>query len=137
MADCIFCKIAAGEIPSTTLYEDADVRVIFDIAPASLGHAVILPKTHAANVFELPDETLQKAALVAKKVGAAMVEAFHSDGLNVLQNNGEAAGQTVFHYHVHLIPRYHDDGVGITWKQGSADGALLKEKADLIARLVK
>ena len=137
MADCIFCKIAAGEIPSTTLYEDADFRVIFDIAPASLGHAVILPKTHAANVFELPDETLQKAALVAKKVGAAMVEAFQSDGLNVLQNNGEAAGQTVFHYHVHLIPRYTDDGVGITWKQGSADGALLKEKADLIGRLVK
>ncbi len=137
MSDCIFCKIAAGEIPSVTLYEDEDFRVIFDIAPASKGHAVLLPKAHAANLFELPEETAAKAILVAKKVGAAMMEAFGCDGLNVLQNNGEAAGQTVFHYHMHLIPRYAGDGVGISWKTGSADMDALKVKAAEVGELIK
>lgn len=137
MADCIFCKIAAGEIPSVTLYEDEDFRVIFDIAPASKGHAVLLPKVHAANLFELPDEIVQKAALTAKKVGAAMKEVFGCDGLNVLQNNGTAAGQTVFHYHVHLIPRYEGDGVGIGWEHEEADMEELSKKAVRIGELVK
>ena len=136
MADCIFCKIAAGEIPSTTLYEDEDFRVIFDIAPASKGHAVMIPKVHAANLFELPEETAAKAALTAKKVGGAMMEVFGCDGLNVLQNNGEAAGQTVFHYHVHLIPRYQGDGVGIQWTPGEADMEMLAQKAACIREIV-
>lgn len=120
MADnCIFCKIANGEIPSATLYEDGDFRVILDLSPASKGHALILPKEHAANLFELPDDTAAKALVLAKKIGARLKEGLHADGFNVVQNNGEAAGQTVFHFHMHLIPRYQNDTVDVKWKPGT------------------
>lgn len=120
MADnCIFCKIANGEIPSATLYEDEDFRVILDLSPASKGHALILPKEHAANLFELPDDTAAKALVLAKKIGARLKDGLHADGFNVVQNNGEAAGQTVFHFHMHLIPRYQDDTVDVKWKPGT------------------
>ena len=115
--NCIFCKIAAGEIPSATIYEDDDFRVILDIEPASKGHALILPKEHYANLYELPEELASKALIVAKKVVTKMTDIVGCDGYNVLQNNGEAAGQTVFHFHMHLIPRYKEDDVTITWKQ--------------------
>ena len=117
--NCIFCKIAAGEIPSATIYEDNDFRVILDIEPASKGHALILPKEHYANLYELSDELAAKALIVAKKVITKMTGILGCDGYNVVQNNGEAAGQTVFHFHIHLIPRYKDDNVNIGWKQGS------------------
>ena len=113
--NCIFCKLANGRIPATSIYEDDDFKVILDAAPASRGHAIILPKTHASNIFELPDEYCEKIFKVAKKCGAAIKNAFNYDGLNVLQNNGEAAGQTVFHLHVHLIPRNMDDGITIKY----------------------
>ena len=116
--NCIFCKIAAGEIPSATIYEDDDFRVILDIEPASKGHALILPKEHYANLYELPDELAAKALVVAKKVITKMTDIVGCDGYNVLQNNGEVAGQTVFHYHMHLIPRYKEDDVKIGWKAG-------------------
>lgn len=116
--NCIFCKIAVGEIPSATIYEDEDFRVILDIEPASKGHALILPKEHYTNLYELPDELAAKVLVVAKKVIAQMTEIVGCDGYNVLQNNGEAAGQTVFHFHTHLIPRYKDDDVTITWNHG-------------------
>ena len=118
--DCIFCKIANGEIPSKTLYEDEDFRVILDLGPATRGHALILPKEHAANLYELPDETAAKAMILAKKMGARMVEKLHADGLNLVQNNGETAGQTVLHFHLHLIPRYQNDGQHILWIPGTA-----------------
>lgn len=118
--DCIFCKIANGEIPSKTLYEDEDFRVILDLGPATKGHALILPKEHAANLYELPDETAAKAMILAKKMGARMVEKLHADGLNLVQNNGETAGQTVLHFHLHLIPRYQNDGQHILWTPGIA-----------------
>lgn len=118
--NCIFCKIANGEIPSATLYEDEDFRVILDLGPASKGHALILPKEHAANLYELPDELASKAMIVAKKVGTVLAKGLKCDGLNVVQNNGEAAGQTVFHFHMHLIPRYEGDQeqVKLTWEPG-------------------
>ena len=116
--NCIFCKIANGEIPSTTLYEDEDFRVILDLGPASRGHALLLPKNHFANLFELDDETAQKAILVAKKMAGKMKAALGADGFNLVQNNGEAAGQTVFHFHMHLIPRYENDNAGILWEPG-------------------
>ena len=116
--DCIFCKIANGEIPSTTLYEDEDFRVILDLGPATRGHALLLPKNHFANLFELDDETAQKAILVAKKMAGKMKAALGADGFNLVQNNGEAAGQTVFHFHMHLIPRYENDNAGILWEPG-------------------
>ena len=116
--NCIFCKIANGEIPSTTLYEDEDFRVILDLGPATRGHALLLPKNHFANLFELDDETAQKAILVAKKMAGKMKDALGADGFNLVQNNGEAAGQTVFHFHMHLIPRYKNDNAGILWEPG-------------------
>ena len=115
--NCIFCKIAAGDIPSATIYEDNDFRVILDIEPASKGHALILPKEHYANLYELSDELAAKALIVAKKVITKMTGILGCDGYNVVQNNGEAAGQTVFHFHIHLIPRYKDDNVNIGWSQ--------------------
>ena len=119
MSDCIFCKIANGEIPSATLYEDEDFRVILDLGPASKGHALILPKAHAANIYEISDDMAAKAMILAKKMATKMTEALKCDGLNIVQNNGEPAGQTVFHFHMHLIPRYEGDQVGITWKPGT------------------
>lgn len=116
--NCIFCKIANGEIPSATLYEDEDFRVILDLGPASKGHALILPKEHAANIFELPDDLAAKAIVLAKKIATTLKEGLHADGVNIVQNNGEVAGQTVFHFHMHLIPRYNGDQAGITWKPG-------------------
>lgn len=116
MDSCIFCKIANGEIPSKTLYEDEDFRVILDLGPATKGHALILPKRHSANLYELPDETAAKVMVLAKKMAAKMTERLQCDGFNIVQNNGETAGQTVMHYHLHLIPRYQDDGQKILWK---------------------
>lgn len=118
-ANCIFCKIAGGEIPSATLYEDADFRVIMDISPASKGHALILPKEHYANLYELPDELAAKVLVLAKNMITKLKDIVGCDGYNVLQNNGEVAGQTVFHFHMHLIPRYENDEVNIGWKLGT------------------
>ena len=118
MDNCIFCKIANGEIPAATLYEDENFRVILDLGPASKGHALILPKFHAANIYELPDEMAAKVMILEKKMATAMTEALKCDGFNIVQNNGECAGQTVFHFHMHLIPRYKGDNVGITWNPG-------------------
>ena len=117
--DCIFCKIANGQIPSKTLYEDESFRVILDLSPATEGHALILPKEHAANLFELSEDLASKALVVAQKMAARMKEALGCDGLNLVQNNGEAAGQTVSHFHIHVIPRYENDGQNINWVPGS------------------
>jgi len=125
--NCIFCKIAAGDIPSATIYEDDDFRVILDIEPASKGHALILPKEHYANLYELPEELAAKALVVAKKVITKMTDIVGCAGYNVLQNNGEMAGQTVFHFHMHLIPRYENDDVTITWKHGKITDELKEE----------
>ena len=118
-SNCIFCKIADGEVPSTTLYEDEDFRVILDMGPATRGHALLIPKEHYANLFELDDALAAKALVTAKKVASRMKEALGADGFNLVQNNGEAAGQTVSHFHIHLIPRYENDGAGISWTPGS------------------
>ena len=125
--NCIFCKIAAGEIPSATLYEDDDFRVILDIEPASKGHALILPKEHYANLYELDDELAAKAMVLAKKMITKLTAILGCDGYNVVQNNGTVAGQTVFHFHMHLIPRYQGDGVKLGWKQGTLTDEVKEE----------
>ena len=132
MDNCIFCKIANGEIPAATLYEDENFRVILDLGPASKGHALILPKSHAANIYELSDEMAAKAMVLAKKMATAMTEALKCDGFNIVQNNGEAAGQTVFHFHMHLIPRYKGDNVGITWTPGELSD---KDKEEILSKV--
>ncbi|MCD8299715.1 MAG: HIT family protein [Clostridiales bacterium] len=108
--NCIFCKLANGDIPTNVIYEDEMFTVILDASPATRGHALILPKDHAANIYELPDETASKVFLLAKRLAAHMTDVLDCDGFNVVQNNGEVAGQTVFHFHMHLIPRYIGDG---------------------------
>jgi len=113
--NCIFCKIISGAIPSKTVYEDENYKAIMDVAPASKGHVIILPKNHAANIFEISDEDVAGIMVVAKKVAAMLKEKLNCDGVNILQNNGEIAGQTVFHLHVHVIPRYENDTVNIKW----------------------
>ena len=113
--DCIFCKLANGEIPTNTIYEDEDFRVILDAAPATRGHSLIIPKEHFDNLFEMDDDHLKKTMPLAKKVAEKMRAALSCDGINVLQNNGEVAGQTVFHFHVHLIPRYADGRNILAW----------------------
>lgn len=113
--NCIFCKIANGEIPAKTLYEDEEFRVILDLAPATKGHALILPKSHYKNLYELPDETAAKVMKLAKKMATTMTEKLGCDGFNIVQNNNEVAGQTVFHFHMHLIPRYENDNQRISW----------------------
>lgn len=109
--DCIFCKLANGEIPTYTVYEDENFRVILDVAPASKGHCLILPKTHAENLFEMPDELLGKAHILSKKIATAVKKAVDAQGVNILQNSGAAAGQSVMHYHVHVVPRHTDDKI--------------------------
>ena len=97
--DCLFCKIAAGEIPSATLYEDEDFRVILDLGPASKGHALILPKEHYRNLYDIDEDVAAKAMVLAKKMAVKMKDALGCDGFNIVQNNEEPAGQTVFHFH--------------------------------------
>lgn len=130
--NCIFCKIANGEIPSATLYEDEDFRVILDLGPASKGHALVLPKEHYPNLYELPDEMAEKAIKLAKKMITRMTKALGCDGFNVVQNNGTAAGQTVFHFHMHLIPRYENDNAGFGWNIGELSDA---DKEDILAKM--
>ena len=116
--NCIFCKIANGDIPSKTIYEDEKFRVILDLAPATKGHALILPKNHYKNLLELPEETAADVFVLAKKLATQMKNNLNWDGFNVVQNNEEVAGQTVFHFHMHLIPRYTDDNQKISWNPG-------------------
>ena len=115
MDSCIFCKIVDGQIPSTTIFEDENVKVILDIAPAAKGHAILLVKQHVANIFELDSVVAGKIFSVVPKVATALKEELGCDGMNILQNNGEAAGQTVFHLHIHFIPRWNDDTIQIKW----------------------
>ncbi len=106
MSDCIFCKLANGEIPTTKLYEDDDFTVILDAGPATKGHCLVLPKAHYANIYEMPEDLTAKAFVLARKMAIKMTRAMGCDGFNIVQNNGETAGQSVFHFHIHLIPRY-------------------------------
>ena len=133
MDNCIFCKIVKGDIPSSVVYEDDSFKAIMDISPASKGHVIIIAKEHAANIFELSDDMACKVFLVAKKIAKAVEMELGCDGVNILQNNGEVAGQTVFHFHMHVIPRYKDDSINIKWPQQETNISDISELADKIA----
>ena len=113
--NCIFCKLANGDIPTNTIYEDEKYRVILDLGPATRGHALILPKDHYCDLYELPDEVCGEVMKLAKRMAARMTERLQCSGFNLVQNNGESEGQTVRHFHLHLIPRYDDDKQNINW----------------------
>lgn len=125
--NCIFCKIANGEIPSKTLYEDDKFRVILDLGPATKGHALILPKDHYKNLLDLPEESAGDVMSLAKRMVMQMKEKLGCEGFNLVQNNGDLAGQTVFHFHLHLIPRYRADGQTIGWKPQEVSDEELEE----------
>jgi len=130
--DCIFCKIANGDIPAKTLYEDEEFRVVLDLEPATKGHALIIPKKHAANLYELSEETASKVLVLAKKMAGRMRDKLHCDGLNLVQNNGAVAGQTISHFHLHIIPRYANDGQNINWVRGQVTQEELETTKHLI-----
>lgn len=134
--DCIFCRIAAGEIPSATLYEDEDFRVILDLGPATKGHALILPKEHYRNLYDIDDEMAAKAMILAKKMVKKMTDVLGCDGYNIVQNNEEPAGQTVFHFHMHLIPRYEKDQVGLSWTPGTLTDEVKEEVLDKVKKIL-
>ncbi len=135
--NCIFCKILGGIIPSRKIYEDEDFIAILDAFPSAKGHVIIIPKMHVTNIFEMPDELAAKVFGVAKKVAAAVKQATGCDGVNILQNNGKAAGQSVFHLHVHVIPRFLDDSLNITWDPNTLEDAVMDEIADKIRKNIK
>ena len=135
--DCIFCKIANGEIPSYTLYEDGEYRVILDIGPAAKGHALVLPKKHFDNACGMTVRKLGRAMFIGAAVGQAEMDAFGYDGFNLVQNNGTAAGQSVFHFHLHVIPRREGDGVLPLWKPGTAGTAELAETAETVKKALR
>ncbi len=130
--NCIFCKIISGEFSSYTLYEDEDFKVIFDISPVSRGHAILIAKNHYKNLFELDDQVAAKALVIAKKVASELYSELNCDGFNLLQNNEAIAGQTIFHFHIHLIPRYKDDNISLVPDQGKLDETFAKELSDKI-----
>ena len=130
--NCIFCKLANGVFPTKTLYEDEDFRVILDLGPATKGHALILPKEHYRNLYDLSDETAAKVLPLAKKMTNIMREKLGCDGFNIVQNNEEVAGQSVFHFHLHLIPRYKDDNQHILWKPTEPSSEELEEIKNII-----
>lgn len=132
--DCIFCKLANGEIPSTTIYENEEFRVFFDINPGSKGHCLIIPKEHYSDIFEIDGEVAGRLFSLAVKIAAGLKKELNCEGLNIVQNNGEIAGQTVFHFHLHLIPRYTGDSVNVKWNPGEADMEELKQLANAIAK---
>ena len=130
--NCIFCKLANGDIPTNTVYEDEDFKVFMDVAPATKGHALVVPKNHYADIYEIEPEILGKAAKVAQKVIKHATKVLGCEGYNLMQNNGEVSGQTVFHFHLHLIPRYEnmDNTNLLSWTPGESTSEELKELSE-------
>ena len=125
--NCIFCKLANGIIPTNSIYEDENFNVILDAGPATKGHALILPKEHYRNIYELPEDTAAEVFKLAKRMAETMTKKLNADGFNIVQNNEEVAGQSVFHFHMHLIPRYKGDGAFIQWKPTEPEAQAQKE----------
>jgi len=111
--ECIFCKIARGELPAEKVYEDADTVAFLDIKPVNPGHTLIIPKAHYVNIFEAPEETLAKMMHTIKVVSHGIKDGLGIDNMNIGMNNGADSGQVVFHAHIHLMPRHKDDGYGL------------------------
>jgi len=137
MPECIFCKIVAGAIPCTKVYEDAHVLSFLDIGPISPGHTLLVPKKHYGAIMEMPAGEVAALFKPVAALAAAVRTAVGAEGINVLQNNGPTAGQVVPHLHIHLIPRWPDDGLGFRWPAREADVAVLARQAEAIRALLK
>ncbi len=134
MSDCIFCRIIAGQIPSTRVFEDEHTLAFMDLGQVNPGHVLIAVKKHAANLFELDDVQAAAVARASTRVARAIRDAFKPEGLSVYQANGKAAGQTVFHYHVHLLPRHEADGMELTWPVKNPPREILEGYAERIRK---
>jgi len=135
VSNCVFCNIASGEFSSNTVFENENFRVILDIAPANPGHCLILPKKHAENIFEMTDELVREAFSLAKRVACKLKESGLAEGVNILQNNGEIAGQTVGHFHIHVIPRKKNDEVTIKAKTSELEDEEAMKIMDLLKEI--
>ena len=135
-SNCIFCKILNKEIPSKAVYEDNDFLAFLDIAPATKGHVLIVPKEHAATLTDLSDDKASKILLLAKRIVEAMKKVHGFTDYNIVQNNGEIAGQTVHHYHLHIIPRYSKGELGL-WIPHENDPSVTEESAEAVRKLLK
>ncbi len=119
--DCIFCKIVAGDLPATIVDEDARTIAFMDINPATRGHALVIPRVHAADLHEIDGEDLQAVALAAKRLASRARERLDADGVNLINSCGAVAWQTVFHFHMHVVPRYADDPLELPWVPAPGD----------------
>ena len=137
MAECVFCKIRDGQLPAMKVYDDERTMCIMDINPLTSGHCLVLTKAHAATLWESDIEDLRAAVATAKKIADALRKTVHPDGLNVLQANGAAAFQSVFHFHFHLIPRWNNDGKGFDWKPVPGDRTRIVEIGERVRDVVK
>ena len=134
MAECVFCKIVAGEIPCTKVFEDGLCLAFLDVGPISPGHTLLIPKAHYETIHQMPADEAAHLARHIPVLAAAVQKAVRAEGINVLQNNGACSGQEVFHVHVHLIPRWPEDGLGFRWPAKQADPEVLKEQAEAVRR---
>jgi len=134
MKDCLFCKIASGEFASATIFDNHEFRVILDKFPSGKGHVLILTKEHFDDIYDMDADTAGKLFALATEVARALKNVLHCDGLNVLQNNGAAAGQTVMHFHLHLIPRFDGDPLDFHWPTQAFSDEVLMELAEKIGR---
>ena len=132
-ADCIFCKIVAGEVPSAKVYEDENVIAILDINPVSEGHTLIISKDHVADVFEMEAKTFNLFAGVVPRIARAIKDSMQAHGMNVLLNNRRCSGQLIPHIHFHLIPRKDSDGLGLQWPAGKYE----EDRMDEVLRKIK
>lgn len=131
--DCLFCKIVAGELPAHKLYEDERVLAFLDIQPGAEGHALVIPKDHATGFLDLEDETRDAIFAAARRIAPALIEETGAEGLNLHQSNGEAAGQVIFHFHLHLLPRRRGDGLRSPWTPGDSEAGELSTLAERVS----
>lgn len=131
--DCIFCAIVAGDLPATIVAETDSALAFMDINPATRGHALVIPKGHAKDLLEISDADLQHCAVLAREIATRGVEALGADGVNILNSCGRAAWQTVFHFHIHVVPRYlGKDGLELPWVPAPGDPRVIAEAAELL-----
>ncbi|MCP4546444.1 MAG: HIT family protein [bacterium] len=134
--DCIFCKIASGDLPAFKVFEDERVLAFLDINPGTRGHTLIIPRFHSKDLFALTDADSAAIMAAAQKIAPVLIRETGADGLNLHQSNGEAAGQVIFHYHMHLLPRWHGDSLCSPWTPGTSDSNDLQQFAERISRCI-
>ena len=136
MEDCIFCKIIKGEIPSSKLYENEKVFAFLDITPVNKGHSLVIPKEHYETLMDMPDDILKEVSVIVKKISSAVKKAVNADGISIGMSNYKAAGQVVPHAHIHIMPRFEDDGLKF-WPQSKYEEGEIDEYKEKIIKFLE